>query len=229
MNEILQFSSLWALLLTLLAYLLGRWIQRWGKLSLLNPLLTATAFVLIVLNLLEIPASTYIDSCDIFSWIMTPATVSLALPLYDQFCVLRKNWLAISAGIAAGALSSLGCVSIFSFLFKIEDTLRISLLPKSVTSAMGVALSEQGGGVPAVTTTVIVITGILGGILGPAVCRFLHLTHPVAQGVAFGTASHVIGTTKAAESSETAGAVSSLSLVLAGVVTAILFPIFSAI
>ena len=140
---------------------------------------------------------------------------------------MTKNWKAGLAGITAGTLASLGYIFVMCRLLDVGDILTYSLLPKSITTAMGTALSMQTGGNEGITTAAIVITGILGNILGVPMCRLFKITHPVAQGVAFGTASHVIGTTKARELSDLTGAVSSLSLTVAGILTAVLYPIIT--
>ena len=158
------------------------------------------------------------------SWLLTPATVCLAVPLYEQLKVLKKHLLAIFAGITAGVVVSLLSILLLCRLFRLEDTVAVSLLPKSITTAIALALTEQSGGISALTTFAIVITGILGNLSGSALCKVLKITDPVAQGVGFGTASHVIGTSRAMEVDPLTGAVSSLSLAVAGILTAIVFP-----
>lgn len=218
-------GGLFPVLLTLAAYQFGAWCQKKWRTPLLNPLLIAVVLVIAVLWLTGLPVPVYQEGCKAFSWLLTPATVALAIPLYGQLQILRRRLLAVCAGAAAGTLACLLFLLACSALLRFDRALTISLLPKSITTAMGVALSELSGGLPAVTTAAIVCTGILGSLLGPALCRLFRLTDPVAQGAAFGTASHVIGTAKATEMSELTGAVSSLSLVLAGLLTAALFPL----
>ena len=156
---------------------------------------------------------------------MTPATISLAIPMYEQLQVLKKNGRAIAAGVAAGALSCLAVLLGGVILLGLDRAIAVSVLPKSVTAAIGVPLCELFGGIGAVTTASICITGVCANMLGVAFCRWFRITDPVARGVAFGTAGHVIGTTKASELSPLTGAVSSLSLVVAGLLTALLFPV----
>ena len=158
------------------------------------------------------------------SWLMTPATISLAIPMYEQLSILKKNLKAIALGIAVGAVSCLVMVLLFSLAVGFDRELTISLLPKSVTSAIGVPLSELSGGISAITTPAIILTGIVAGSMGTPLCKLFHLTDPVAQGVALGTSGHVIGTSKANELGELTGAVSSLSLVVAGLLTSVLLP-----
>jgi putative effector of murein hydrolase len=144
--------------------------------------------------------------------------------MYEQFQILRKHIRVILVGVIAGAVSSLLMVLALSLIFSFTPEMMISLLPKSVTTAIGVPLCELAGGLPPITTAVIILTGIIASVLGPTLCKVVRLTNDIAQGVAYGTAGHVIGTTKAMEQSKLAGAVSSLSLVVAGLVTAVVLP-----
>lgn len=224
MNELLTQTSLFAIVLTLGTYEFGMWLQKKLKSPLCNPILVSVVLVIAAIFLLRIPTAEYEAGCEIFSWILTPATVALAVPMYEQLKILKKNLPAILAGVLAGVLTSLACVTVLSRVFALEDTMLASLLPKSITAALGIAVSEQLGGLPAVTTSAIAVTGILGNMIGSLLCGLLKIREPIAQGVAFGTASHVAGTSRAAEISELTGAVSSLSLVVAGILTAILCP-----
>ena len=224
MAEFLGNLSLFPLILTIGAYLIGLWCQKKLKTPVANPILIALILVGGVLLLTGFPMETYQAGTAGISWLLTPATVCLALPLYEQLKVLKKNLPAILAGITAGTLVSLGFILAMCGLFRLDAQLSVSLLPKSVTSALGSVLSEQNGGISSLTTAAIIFTGILGSLSGTFLCKLLHLTEPIAQGVAFGTASHVIGTPKAAEMGALQGAVSSLSLTAAGILTAVLFP-----
>lgn len=213
--------------LTLIAFLAGQRLQQKLKSPLLNPILVAVVIVLVFLALTGLPVSDYKAGMGSLSWLLTPATICLAVPMYEQFQVLKKNLPMILAGVAAGAVSCLIVVALFGILVGFDSVLTISLLPKSITTAIGVALSEMMDGMTGVTTAAIVFTGIFASIMGPAFCRLFRLTDPVAMGVAFGTAGHVIGTSKANELSPLTGAVSSLSLVVAGLLTAVVLPLFA--
>ena len=202
MTEMLTSTGLFAVVLTLGTYEVGLWLRKKTGNALCNPLLISIILVMAVLGLLKIPAETYGAKMDGLSWLLTPATVCLAVPLYEQVRVLKKNLPAIFAGVVA------------------------SLLPKSVTTALAIAIAEQMNGIPAVSTAAVIITGIFGCVCGSGLCKLLRIDSPVAQGVAFGTASHVLGTSRAAEISELTGAVSSLSLVVAGILTAICCPVW---
>lgn len=225
MNEFLSQLPLFSLVLTVGAYQIGLLCQRKWKTPLCNPLLIGVALVVSVVLVTGFSVETYQTEMKIFSWLITPATVALAVPLYRQMQTLKKNLPAILAGVAAGAVTALASVFGLCALFSLDKQTTVSLLPKSVTVAIGLALSKQSGGIEALTSLVIAFTGILGSVIGPMLCKLLRLKNPIAQGVAFGTSAHVIGTTKANELGGIQGAVSSLSLAVAGILTAILFPL----
>lgn len=225
MNEFLSQLPLFSLVLTIGAYQIGLLCQKKWKTPLCNPLLIGVVLVVSVVLVTGFSVETYQTEMKIFSWLITPATVALAVPLYRQMQKLRKNLPAILAGVAAGAVTALASVFGLCVLFSLDKQTTVSLLPKSVTVAIGLALSKQSGGIEALTSLVIAFTGILGSVVGPMLCKLLRLKNPIAQGVAFGTSAHVIGTAKANELGSIQGAVSSLSLAVAGILTAILFPL----
>lgn len=224
MAEFLQIALL-PLTLTVGAYQLGLFIQKKLRSPLFNPILIAMVLILVFLGLTGMKNADYQAGMSAISWLLTPATICLAIPLYQQFSVLKKDLPGILAGIAAGTVASLLFVLGWCMLFRYDRALLMSLLPKSVTSAIGVPLTQMGGGLSPIATTAIILTGILGSLLGPVFCKLFRLKKETAIGVAFGTSAHVIGTTKANELSPLAGAVSSLSLVIAGLMTAVLFPL----
>lgn len=228
MTELLNLE-LTSLVLTLLAFRLGQWLQSKTKSPLFNPILVAVVLVLLFMALTGLENGTYQAACGRISWLMTPATVCLAIPMYEQLQILRKNIGAIVAGVAAGTVSCLIFVLVYALAWGFDRELTVSLLPKSVTSAIGVPLSVLSGGVASVATAAIILTGIVAAVLGPVLCKLFRLEDPVARGVAFGTAGHVIGTSKANELSALTGAVSSLSLVVAGLLTAVVFPLVTAL
>lgn len=225
MADFLSSISLFPAALTLGAYQVGLWCRKKWNSPLCNPVLIALVLVIGFLMATDFDVSVYQAGNKPVSWLLTPATVCLALPLYEQIKLLKKHLAAIVAGVAAGTISSLGFVFGLCKLFALDKTLTVSLLPKSITTAMGMVLSEQNGGLAALSATVIIITGILGSLLGSALCKLLRLHDPISRGVAFGTASHVIGTSRANEIDPLTGAVSSLSLTLSGILTAIIFPL----
>ena len=225
MTEILSGVSLFAVVLTIGAFLFAQWLQKKTGSPLCNPIIVGILVVIAALLLLKFPVEAYQEGMELMQWLLTPATVCLALPLYEQLKVLKKSLPALLTGVAAGTVTSLVFVLLSCKLLGLERMLTVSLLPKSITTAMGIVLSGQNGGIEALTAVSIIFTGIIGNVTGRFLCKCFHLTHPVAQGVAIGTASHVIGTPKAAEIDPLAGAVSSLSLAIAGILTAILFPL----
>lgn len=224
MDEILAIGIL-PLLLTLGAYQIGLGIQKKLKTAIANPVLISVVLVVSFLFATGMDNGTYQAGMTKFSWLLTPATVCLAIPMYQHFQTLRRNLPAVLVGVSAGAVSCLGMVLLWAMLPGISKEMAISLLPKSVTSAFGVALSEMSGGIGAVTTATIILTGILANIMGAGLCRLLRLTDPIAQGVALGTSGHVVGTARATAMSDLAGATASLSLVVAGLLTSLVFPL----
>ena len=216
--------SLAALVLTLGAYQVGLLCQKKWKHPLCNPLLIAILLVMGFLLATGIPNEDYQAGSTLFGWLLTPATVCLALPLYRQMKVLKKSLPGILLAVAAGTVTSLLCVFLLCKAFALDKALTISLLPKSITTAMGMVLSDLNGGMASISAAAIIITGILGSLFGTMLCKLFRLKDPISQGVAFGTASHVIGTSRASELGQLQGAVSSLSLAVAGILTAVLFP-----
>ena len=225
MAEFLSASSLFAVLLTLGAYELGCLCQQRTGLAVCSPILLGAVGVAFVLSVLGIPVPVYRQGCETFSWLLTPATVCLAVPLHTRFSRLQRNLPALLDGITAGTLTSLLGIGGLCWIMELDSALTASLLPKSITTAMGIVVSEAMGGDSAITTAAIIATGILGSVTGPAFCQLFRLTSPAAKGVAFGTAAHVIGTSKAAEYGPTAEAAGSLAMVVAGVMTAVLCPL----
>ena len=197
-------------------------LQRKVKIPLLNPILVSAAVIIALLTLLDIPNSVYQSGCHVLTFLLTPATICLAISFYEQYQNLKEHIPAVLVGVIMGTVCSLGSIYAMGKVLGLEHALVMSLMPKSVTTAIGIVLAEELGGLAAVTTAAIAITGIFGNVIGTLLCKVFRLTDPVAQGVAFGTSAHVIGTAKAAEMSELTGAVSSLSLTLAGIVTSVL-------
>lgn len=223
MNELLSIGIL-PVALTLFAYFIGAQCQKKCKLPIFNPILIGVIVVLLTLAATGMDRKAYQEGVKYISWLMTPATVCLAIPMYEQIQALRKNLKAIAVGIAAGTFSCLAVLLAFFLVMGFDRNLALSLLPKGITAAIGVSLTELYGGTASITTLGITVTGITGNMFGTLFCKWFGITDEIAKGVAFGTGSHVIGTAKASELSPLTGAVSSLSLVVAGLLTAILFP-----
>ena len=226
LSELLQGSTMWGVGLTLAAFAVGTLINRVTKKSVCNPLLLGSLVVVAVLTALRIPYAQYKASAAPVSWLLLPATVSLAVPLYEKWEILRRNAKAILAGIAAGTLTSLASVLLIGWAMGLDHTQFVTLLPKSVTTAISMDVSAELGGIASLTGAVVILTGIVGSLCGEGLLRLLRITDPMAKGVAMGTAAHAIGTSKALEMGETEGAMSGLSIAVAGIMTAILAPVF---
>ena len=223
MTELLSGSGYFALALTVGAFCIGAACQRRWKKAILNPILIGAALVMLALWALDIPVEQYQRDCKPLTCLTTPATICLAIGFYEHLQRLKAHLPAILIGVTGGTLASLLSVWLLCRWFGFSHVLTMTLLPKSITSAIGVVLSDQAGGVGALTTAVIIITGILGNITGPWLSRLFRLDDPISQGVGYGTASHVVGTSRATEISALTGAVSSLSLTLAGLITTVIF------
>ena len=225
MTELLTTGAVWGVLLTLAAFALGTFLQRKTGRAWCNPLLLGALFVVLFLRLCRIPYPDYQASAAPVSYLLLPATVSLAVPLYEQWEALRNHTAAILSGIGAGAAVSVGAILVLAWAFHMDRSAAVSLLPKSVTTAIGTDVSAELGGIPALTTAVIILTGIFGNLAAQGVCRLFRITDPVAQGVGIGAAAHAIGTAKALEMGPVEGAMSSLSIAVAGILTALLCPL----
>ena len=227
MNEFAASSVFFGVFVTLAAYFLGLKVKEKTGLAIMNPLLIAIVLVMLLLRGLDIDYAAYNQSARLVSSLLTPATVCLAVPLYEQLQLLKRHKAAILTGVISGVLTSLICVLVLAMLFGLDHAAYVTLLPKSITTAIGMGVSEQLGGHVSITVAVIIITGVIGNMIAESVCRAFHITDPIARGVAIGTASHAIGTTKAMELGEVEGAMSSLSIVVAGMLTVAGASVFS--
>ena len=225
MKDLLAGIPFFAVLLTLGAYAIGAWVQKKLPFALFNPLLVATILVIAVLSLTGVTYESYYQDTSWISSLLGPTIVAFAIPLDRQFRLLLENKTAILVGIAAGVLSCLISVALLSMLLQVPRDLMLSLLPKSVTTAIGIDISAKIGGIPSLTSAAIAFTGIQGAVLARPLARLFRITDPVAQGLAIGTSAHAIGTSKAIEISELTGAISSLAIVLAGLLTVVLIPL----
>lgn len=227
MSEFVQQSLFFGVVVSVLAYELGIFFKKKLKWAICNPLLISIVAVIIFLIAFDIPYDVYNEGAKYLSYLLTPATVCLAIPLYEQVELLKKHSWAILAGLISGVLTSVLCVFVLALLFKLDHAEYVTLLPKSITTAIGMGVSEELGGYVTITVAVIIVTGILGNIIAETVCRVFRIEEPVAKGIAIGSASHAIGTTKAMELGEIEGAMSSLSIAVAGLLTVIVAPIFA--
>ena len=225
MNEILSESVYFGFVATLGAYLLGSWLRKKTGIAVLNPLLTASLLIIAVLLAGRIDYEVYNEGAQYVSYLLTPATVCLAIPLYRQLRLLRENLAAVAGGIAAGVAASAASIFVLSMLFGLSHEHYVTLLPKSITTAIGMGVSEEAGGIVTLTVMSIAFTGILGSIICDFLLKLCRVTHPVAKGLAIGTSSHAMGTAKALELGEIEGAMSSLSIAVAGLMTVVVAPI----
>ena len=226
MKEILGNSLFFGVGISIGTYILGTIIKKKVNFFLFNPLLLAIAMTIATLLITGIEYSEYNNSAKYLSYLLTPATVALAIPLYEQVTILKKNLTAILIGIASGVVTSGFSIFVMALLFRLNHTEYVTLLPKSITTAIGIGLSQELDGYIAITVTAIMITGLFGNIAGEVLCRLLGIKNPIATGIAIGTASHVMGTSRAMEIGKIEGAMSSLSVAVAGCMTvgaAILF------
>lgn len=219
MKESLVNSVYFGVVVSLAGYAAGFYLNKKFKSALLNPLLISAVFIIALLLLLGVDYKSYNIGGQYISYFLTPATVCLAIPLYQQLRLLKKYKSAVAFGILAGVLSSLGSILALSLLFGLTHQQYVTLIPKSITTAIGMGVSAEIGGIPSITAACIVITGIIGNISARGLCRLFKINHPIAQGIAIGASSHVLGTAKALEMGEIQGAMSSLSIVVAGLLT----------
>lgn len=227
MNEFFINSAFAGVTISLVSYMLGMYLKKKFKLGIFNPLLIAIAVTMVILFALNVDYDTYNTGAKYLSWLLTPSTVCLAIPLYEQISLLKKNFAAVAAGIVAGVLASLLSIFIMAQLFGLGHTEYVTLLPKSITTAIGMGVSEELGGYVTITVAVIVITGVLGNIFAELICKIFRINEPIAKGIAIGSASHAIGTAKAMEMGEIEGAMSSLSIAVAGILTVFGATLFS--
>ncbi len=225
MKEFLK-TPLFGILLSIVAFEAGILMNRKTKLALCNAFLISILLVIGFLKGFHISLQSYNIGGDIISFFLGPATVILAVPIYKQFKLLKANLLPALVGIFVGCLTAITSIIGFSKLFKLQEALCASLVPKSVTTPIGIEVSKEIGGIPAVTVAAIVITGIVGAVLAPIVCKVFHIRDKVAVGISIGASSHAIGTTKALELGETEGAMSGLTIGIAGLITVFLAPLF---
>lgn len=227
MKEMLTGSVYFGVVLTLICYEIGLVIKRKTKLSLANPLLIASILIIGVLLILDIDYEVYKAAVQPISFLLTPATVCLAIPLYRQLELLKKYPVAILGGITSGVMTTMVSIWLMSLAFGLTHEQYVTLLPKSITTAIGMGISDKMGGIVTITIVSICITGILGNVMAELWLKWMKIEEPIAKGLAIGTASHALGTTKAMEIGEIEGAMSSLSIVVTGILTVIAIQIFA--
>lgn len=227
MDSLILSSVTVGIVISLLAYEIGLAAQRKWKLAILNPLLISIILVIGFLVLFHVDYDSYNNSAQYLSYLLTPATVCLAIPLYLQLDLLKKNIGAILIGVFSGVLASLGSVLAMTVLFGLDHKQYVTMLPKSITTAIGMGVSEELGGYVTITVAVIIITGVIGNMSAEFICKMFRIKSPISRGLAIGTASHAVGTARAMELGEVEGAMSSLAIVVCGLCTVVGASIFS--
>ena len=226
MNDFLSNSVFFGVLLCLLSYQFGVFLRQKTKIAAFNPLLISIIIVIFVLVTLNIKFEDFYNGSKYISYLLTPATVALAIPLYSKLTLLKANFKAIISGLIAGVLTSLISVLTMSILLGLSHEHYVTMLPKSITTAIGIGVSQELGGIPTITTAVIIVTGV-GNVIADIVYKIFNITNPIAKGVGLGSSAHAIGTAKALEMGETEGAMSSLSIAVAGIITVIFASFFA--
>lgn len=227
MNHFFEESMFAGVALSLLAYALGVVLKKKFKLGIFNPLLISIAATILVIVFGKVDYEVYHEGAKYLSYLLTPATVCLAIPLYEQWELLKKNVKAVIAGLVTGTITSLTTVFVLALICRLSHEEYVTLLPKSITTAIGMGVSEELGGYVAITVAVIIITGVLGNMLGETICKVFRITEPISKGLAMGASSHAIGTAKAMEMGEIEGAMSSLAIAVSGILTVLLSSIYS--
>ena len=227
MHEFFETSMFAGVTLSLISYLIGSALKKKFKWGILNPLLVSIVITIVVLAVSKVDYATYNEGAIYLSWLLTPATVCLAIPLYEQWELLKNNSKAVVLGLTAGVLTSLGTVLVLSKLMGLSHEEYVTLLPKSITTAIGMGVSEELGGYVTITVAVIIVTGILGNMFGELICKIFHITEPISKGLALGSSAHAIGTAKAIEMGEVEGAMSSLAIAVSGIITVIFASVFA--
>lgn len=226
MNEVLSGSLFFGVAVSLGGYQLGVFLKKKTGWPFLSPLLVAFLFCIGFLLLFRVDYETYARGAEYIYYFLTPATVCLAIPLYQQLGLLKKNALAIILGIVAGVVASFVSILLLCRAFGLGAEEFATLMPKSITAAIGVEMSAEYGGNPTFTVVATMFTGILGNVVAGGVCKLFRITEPIAKGLASGNAAHLMGASKALEMGEAEGAMASLAVIVAGLLTLVAAPFF---
>lgn len=220
MSELVN-SPLFGISITAIAYVLGTIVQRRLKFPLFNAMVVATAVIIAVMVVFDIPYEAYSQGGSVISLMVSPATACLALGIYDKMPLLKKNLIPVLAGCVVGVIVSIASIWVMCRLFGLDQSLTSALLPKSVTTPIAMAIAESYGGVVSITSAAVIVTGAIGAVFSPLFIKLFHVTDPLAAGLAIGASSHAMGTSKAMEIGKTEGAMSGLAIGLCGIITAI--------
>lgn len=217
----------WGVLISIASYMLGKYLQDKFRIVVFNPLLFSTIITVLFLLLFRIDYNAYYEKADYLYYLLTPTTVCLAIPLYEQLKPLKAHFDAIMLGILSGVIAGLISILMFSIVFNLSHMMYVTILPKSITAAMAMGVSEELGGIPSLTVPIVIMTGITGNIIAEKVCKLFRIKEPIAKGIAIGSASHAMGTAKAIEMGKVEGAMSSLAVAVTGIMTVIGASIFA--
>lgn len=226
LSEFFSMNPISGMLLTIGCYWIGYAIFEKTKLTILQPILTSSLIIIAFLIFADIPFEVYNDQNMVLNYILPLTAVVLAVPLYRNIHVMKKHAFPILAGITAGTLATMGSLILIGKLIGTNNQILVSMLPKSATNPIAIEVSGIIGGMPFLTVSLVVITGIFGGILGPEILKLMKIKNEVAKGIALGSMSHAIGTVRAFKEGEVEGAMSSLAMAIAGTLTAILSPLY---
>ncbi|WP_026391941.1 LrgB family protein [Haploplasma modicum] len=218
-------NIIWSLTLTIGVYLLFYFIQQKYKLGFLNPLLFSSIFIIIFLIVTNIEYDTYKEGTRFISFLIAPATVSLAVPLYKNLHLVKKYYKVIISSILSGIIAHAIVLTLLFMLFSSSHEMVATFIPKSLTTAIAIDVSKSLGGIENLTVAVVIVTGILGAAIAPIMAKLLKIENNIAIGLALGTSAHALGTAKAMDFGEDAVSMSSLSLILTGIVTALIAPL----
>lgn len=227
LKAMLEQSVFLGVFLSLGSYGLGMWLKRKTGWALMNPLLIAVVLVVAFLAISGVSYTSYNNGARILDYLLTPATICLAVPLYQQIELLKKNYKAVVAGLVSGVLTSLLSVFLLALLFQFDHASYVTFLPKSITTAIGMGISDELGGYVSITVVVILLTGVFGNIFADKILKFFHVEEPIAKGIAIGSAAHAMGTARAMEMGQIEGAMSGLSIVVSGILTVIGASVFA--
>lgn len=219
-------SPFFGISLSIAAYAFGTFLNKKTKSALCNPLLISYLVIIPILLIFNIPLSSYNKGGDIINMFLSPVTAVLAITIYRQRELVKQNFLPIIMGTVVGSLSSILIVILSCSLLQLDKTIEASLLAKSITTPLALAVSQSLNGIEAITVFAVIITGVFGNIMAPLLIKLFHFDDPVVQGVSIGTASHAVGTSKAIEMGETQGALSSIALTFSGIITVLIVVIF---
>lgn len=217
-------TPLFGVTISIITYFLARFISQRLRMPILNPLLLAIAAIIFILKTFNIDLETYNLGGNIITFFLAPATIALAVPLYKQWDVFKNNYLIIISGVLVGVLTGVFSTIIMGKLFNFDKLLITSLIPKNTTTPIAIEIANMLGTNASLAVTFVILSGTLGYVIGEYVLKTFNINNNIAKGIALGTASHVMGTTKAMELGDIEGAMSSIAITLAGIITIILVP-----